>query len=258
MGGALLDGILSESVLAPEHISVVERNPERVGSLTDRGLTVVSTLSALDRDIDLLLIAVKPQIFQEVAVDIAKAVSSKTTLLSIMAGVSTSVIASLCQHEGPIVRSMPNLPVQIGKGMALYSSSGSVPDDHEQFLQHMFSATGKLIRVDEERLIDAGTAISGSGPAYIFYFIEHIKKAALDLGFSSEDADLLIGQTMEGALALWQQSDLNASELRIQVTSKGGTTEAALKTFESGEVGKTIQDGIRQAFHRAEELSGNN
>ena len=254
MGGALLDGILSKSVLEASNISIVERNADRVVTLKDKGLTVKSVPSELDRPVDILVLAIKPQIFQSVASDIADVITPATSLLSIMAGVSSSVIAKNCNHTGPIVRSMPNLPVQIGKGMALYAYSEQLPEEHEEFIQHMFSATGKVIRVAQERLIDAGTAISGSGPAYIFLFIETLIKIADKSGFKNSKNMVL--QTFLGSLLLLLNEKDSPTHLKKSVTSKGGTTEAALKILENKNgLSTLISKAIDKAKKRSRELS---
>ena len=149
---------------------------------------------------------------------------------------------------------MPNLPAQIGLGMTAFTSSDQVTRIELVTVQNLLNTTGKTVYVEEESAIDAATAISGSGPAYVWFFMNAMTKAAGKMGFSTSEAELLVSQTFRGAIDLYNKSDLSFTEWIARVSSKGGTTEAAMKTFLANEVEKQIIGGADAALQRAVEL----
>ena len=202
---------------------------------------------------DIIILSVKPQDFPVVGKQIAPYVQQEQLILSIMAGIK---ISSIYEAIGAtkIVRAMPNLPAQIGMGMTVFTSSTDI-DKKELFIMlNLINTTGKSVYVEDESKIDAATAISGSGPAYVYYFMEAMIQAGVKMGFSLSQAELLVNQTFMGAVHLHNQSDLTCEEWITRVASKGGTTEAALKVLTENTVEPNIEAALFAAFNRAKEL----
>lgn len=202
---------------------------------------------------DIIILAVKPQSAGALFAQMKDFVDKQQVIVSIMAGVQISTI-----REGlgatKIIRAMPNLPAQIGQGMTVYTSTDDVTRIELVMVQNLLNTTGKAIFVSKEAKIDAGTAISGSGPAYVFYFINALKEAAQKMGFSESASQLLVTQTFKGTVSLFEQSERDCKEWIDMVASKGGTTEAALKSFGSNHVHELIMQGAEAALARAIEL----
>jgi pyrroline-5-carboxylate reductase len=174
-------------------------------------------------------------------------------VVSIMAGVPIAALQSGLGHEA-VVRVMPNTPAQVGLGMNVYHAAPAVGSAQLRAVEALLQASGEALAVQDEDAIDAATAISGSGPAYVFYVAEHWMNAATALGFSAEQAAQLVQQTLIGATALWKEARVPVATLREQVTSKGGTTAAALEHFEQHQVGAHLEGGMARAYQRAKEL----
>ena len=153
-----------------------------------------------------------------------------------------------------VVRAMPNLPAQTGSGMTAYTAADEVTRIELVMIQNLLSTTGKAIYVEKESAIDAATAISGSGPAYVYYFMQSMTEAARQLGFSESEAEILVAQTFSGALDLYNSSNFSCNDWIKRVASKGGTTEAALRSFGDNDLQKHIAEGAKAAFSRAVEL----
>jgi pyrroline-5-carboxylate reductase len=170
-----------------------------------------------------------------------------------MAGVTIKTMQDgLGIHK--VVRAMPNLPAQIGKGVTSYTASKEVSRIELLTIENLLDTTGKSILVSSEKFIDASTGISGSGPAYVFYFMQSMMEAALKMGFSANDSKVLVSQTFEGAVDLFNQSDLSPNSWMERVASKGGTTRAALDSMEDNNVKELIKEAAYSAFNRAVEL----
>ena len=149
---------------------------------------------------------------------------------------------------------MPNLPAQVGKGITSYTEAGEVSRVELIMVRNLLDTTGKSIRVKNENFIDASTGISGSGPAYVFYFMQSMMEAALKMGFSENDSRVLVSQTFEGAVELFNQNSISPNTWMERVASKGGTTRAALDHLEQHQVKESIKDAAQAAFERAVEL----
>jgi len=254
MGRAMVSALLHQKVRAAAELIVVEpdrANRERIGEL---GVAVLERAGGPIGSAAVVVLCVKPQQAGEVMAELRPCLRPGQTVLSIMAGVS---LAKLREGLGQraLVRAMPNTPAQIGLGMTVYCADGDVDPQGLARVEALFRASGETLRVEGEDAIDAATAVSGSGPAYVFYLAEHWGAAAQRLGFTEDQAKLLVQQTLLGATELWKRQALPASALREQVTSKGGTTAAALGEFERRQLGAGIADGIERAYRRAKELS---
>ncbi|MGX7668674.1 pyrroline-5-carboxylate reductase [Flavobacterium pedocola] len=212
-----------------------------------------TAVNARISEVDIVILSVKPQDFGVVASSLKEYVTDKQILLSVMAGVKIETIEKLT-YCGKIVRSMPNIATQIGMGMTVFSASSFIDRKELFIVQNLINTTGKSVYVEDEKLIDAATAVSGSGPAYVFYFMNSIIEAAQQLGFSQSEAELLVNQTFIGAINLQNGSSLSNQEWITKVASKGGTTEKALEVFNVNATENVIGAAVMAANQRALEL----
>lgn len=230
MGYAMLSGWLKSGKLAPSAVFVVEPNAE----LRQRAATLGCGTAAEAGDIpadavpELVVVAVKPQVIRDVTAAYKRFGDGRTTFVSVAAGTPAATFEAILGDRAPIVRCMPNTPAAIGKGMMVVFSNRLVSDDTRRVVADLLSASGEVTTIEDEGLMDAVTAVSGSGPAYIFHFIEALTVAAEKAGLPAPTARLLAKQTVYGAASLAIESDEEPGVLRQQVTSPNGTTAAAL------------------------------
>lgn len=255
MGGAFAHAFIEKKVCVAKDLLIVEPIEARRKELKkELRCRVQAEIDAALEDCSPIFLAVKPLEMLSVCGRLRSHVKAKQLVISILAGIrSESIIEALGGHDN-LIRCMPNTSVQLGLGMSVYFPAPGVTQAGLKVAQKIFDAAGASFAVTNEELIDAATAISGSGPAYVYYFIEHYLQAAKKLGFSAEEAELLVGQTMAGALALWSASGETPAVLRERVTSKGGTTAAALSVFETRNLGQALVEGIERADARCREL----
>jgi len=202
---------------------------------------------------DILILAVKPQDFKQLASEIIAFLNPEHVILSVMAGIS---IETMQQELGvsKIVRSMPNIPTQIGEGMTVFCASNAVDRKELFIIQNLINTTGKSIYIENEKMLNAATAVSGSGPAYVFYFMQAMIESAIKLGFTPSEAEFLVSQTFSGAVQLQKRSKLSNEAWIQRVASKGGTTEAALSIFKIFDVSDIVSKAIDAANTRSFEL----
>ena len=257
MARAIYRGLV-ESGFPAENIGVVDPSEAAQSAARASGLIRIAE-SATDADLsaDLIVLAVKPQITDIALSPLAHRVSSTATVLSIIAGINSASLANLLglPNDDAVVRSMPNTPALVGEGMTgLFSNSDQRA--HGRILaERVMSAVGQCVWVSNESDLDLVTAISGSGPAYFFLFMESLADAAVELGMSPQTAHQLSVQTALGAAKLAQTSDDALAKLRENVTSPGGTTEQAIKSFEASELRAIVMSATRAAKKRSIELS---
>jgi pyrroline-5-carboxylate reductase len=254
MGAAVVSGALRSGVIAADDTVVIEQHPERRAAAAMMGCEVSEDPAAAGGARHVLL-AVKPQSFPEVARRLAPA-PDRSVFISVMAGIAGSkILAALGPPGSPhaVVRAMPNSPCRIGLGMtAIAPSAGCRPGD-EAFACRLFEAVGRTAIVEED-LLDAVTAVSGSGPAYLFMLAEAWERAAVDLGFDPDTARLLVTQTILGSSRLLAEPEVDPRALREAVTSKGGTTAAAIAVLERRGFADILHEAIRAAETRGREL----
>lgn len=219
---------------------------ELKATATDQNTRVV-------QEADVVILAIKPQQAKAVLEPLAGLINSGQLIVSIMAGVSTSTIEGILGPEAVVVRVMPNLGICIQVGMTAIAKGSRAENKHIDTVQRLFNACGQTVLVEEEQM-HAVTAVSGSGPAYFFYFVEAIIQAAQEAGLSSHQAELLAKQTCLGAAKTLLESSQSPAELRRQVTSKGGTTAAALEVMENAKLAEIIRQAVLAATKRSEEL----
>jgi len=253
MASALLRGVLSSSVAAPGDVRVVEISPERRAWVADTfGVAVSERGEEAVAASDVALLAVKPQNAPELLSQLAGVLAPRKMLLSIAAGLSTATLERAVPAR--VVRVMPNLPAAVGKGIsALCAGSRATPADMEN-AERILRGVGEVVRV-EERLMDAVTGASGSGPGYVFRFLEALEAAALAEGFAPDVARKLALWTVHGAAAMAVESGEAPSRLREKVSSKGGTTLAGLAAMEERGFADAVKAAVRAATARSAELN---
>lgn len=276
MGRAIILGALDAKLLAPAEIIVCETEATKLNQLKGWGVQVTSShQEALDRLLPTpsslteindsgalascggqVLLAVKPQSLPDLAAQLAPALATKPrVIISILAGTPTDKISNLLGHKSPIVRVMPNTPARLRKSMTAISLAPNCSKHHMTLAYDLFASIGEVVQIDES-LMDAYTALAGSGPAYLFYLAEAMTLAARDVGLDQITADRIVRQTLAGAAALLVDSHETPLQLRAAVTSKGGTTEAACQVLDRGEVMSTFRSAIVAGRDRGRELAG--
>ncbi len=254
MGEAILAALLEKKLAISADISVSDISETRRQYLGKQyGVTVTEHNREAVAGKDIVILAVKPQNLPEIVTDLKGVLSPDQLVLSIIAGIKIDTISRGLAHKC-IVRTMPNTPAQIGLGFSGWTATADVTRDQKDRSRSILNAMGKEIYFDDEKYLDIVTAVSGSGPAYVFLFAESLIDAAVKLGLSREAAQEMVLQTISGAAELIQKSGKPPAELRQNVTSKGGTTERALKVFEEAGLNRIVSDAVKAAFDRAKEL----
>lgn len=253
MAGALIGGLV-KSLDDPRQVHVVDLNRDCLERLSSQfGVSTATEIDATLADMDVIIFAVKPQQMRAVASAILPYVSAQL-FLSVAAGIRAADLSRWLGGYQKIVRAMPNTPAMIGLGMSGLYALASVTEEEKNRAQMVMQAVGECLWVAREELIDAVTAVSGSGPAYVFYFIEAMQEAAVALGFSPREAGQLALATFNGAAQLAKQSSEPVQILRERVTSKGGTTYAALCSMDESKIKNAIGLAIQAAAQRGKEL----
>jgi pyrroline-5-carboxylate reductase len=255
MGLVYARSFLRYNIVATKDLLLVEKNESRKKELVQLNIGHVVTPS--DKAItesDIVIIAVKPQDFSELAPLLREVLNPATIILTIMAGIRISHLEELLRHKS-IVRAMPNSPVEIGMGVTGFSASKDVHPDQIRKVENLLATTGRTVFFEKEEMLDAVTALSGSGPAYFFYLVKAMIEAGEQMGMDKSVASLLVKQTMLGAFHLVNNANKSLDELITTVSSKGGTTEAAFSVFIANQVGENLGKGILAAEKRAKELS---
>lgn len=253
MASAMISGLVKQ-VASPAQIYVIDVNAENLQNLSDRYR--VSTSGVMDArllEMDVIVLAVKPQQLHAVAESLRVFVKTQL-ILSVAAGIRAADLSRWLGGHSKIVRAMPNTPAMIGLGMTGLYAMDAVISEERKLAETMMQAVGDSLWVDNESMIDAVTAVSGSGPAYVFYFIEAMQEAAMQLGFDASQARQLALSTFNGAAQLAKQSEEPVSSLRERVTSKGGTTYAALCSMDDSAVKAAIHQAVQAAALRGKEL----
>lgn len=256
MASSLINGLIA-SGHNPVQLWVSDTNQEALNALA-ANLKVNVSLSNDDvvNEVDVVVLAVKPQIMQAVAEQIAKTSRNRKLLLvSIAAGISQDSLAEWLGREVAIVRCMPNTPALVRTGATALHANSNVSEEQKDLAENILRSVGISLWVNHESELDAVTAVSGSGPAYYFLLMEAMEQAALELGLDERTARLLIQQTALGAAKIALESDEAPAQLRKRVTSPGGTTEKALQTFEDGAFNKLVSKALHAARDRSIEIS---
>jgi pyrroline-5-carboxylate reductase len=255
MGEALVAGLIRSTHWKPSQIIVCDIRHDQLASLQLRYKVKASADNRWAvRDASVILLAVKPQHMKHVLEDLGPVIHTTQLVLSIAAGIPTAFIEKFLAKKVPVIRIMPNTPALVGQGMAALALGRAAEESHERLARGIMETVGQVVTVPEEDM-DAVTAVSGSGPAYVFYLAEAMKDSGVLLGLAPHVADVLVRQTIKGAGLLLSQSHEEAHTLRQRVTSPGGTTEAALKIMEKSKVRAIVSKALKRAADRSRELS---
>ncbi len=254
MAEAILSAILRKDLASPGEISVSEIAPARRVYL-DKAYEVATMEDNREAAAgkDIIILAIKPQSLADVLVRMKGQLKPDQLIISIIAGKSIATISAGLAHNC-IVRSMPNTPAQISEGITVWTATPQVNARQKEWAASILGVMGMEIFVAEEKYLDMATAVSGSGPAYVFLFIESLVDAAVKLGFKPDIAQKLVLQTLLGSGHLLQKSGKTPGELRSMVTSRGGTTAEAIATFEQGGFADLVSQAVAAAYKRAQQL----
>ncbi len=254
MGLAYAKALVNSEFLKKDNLMISDTNKEKTEELKKISrFDVFTNLEDCLPLADIIFIAVKPFHCDELFEGIKHLVTKDQLIISIMAGITIQTIKDGL-NATKVVRAMPNLPAQVGKGLTSFTASDDVSRLELSTVENLLNTTGKSVRLDSENDIDASTGISGSGPAYVFYFMQSMMDAAKKMGFSDHDSKVLVSQTFEGAVELFNKSDISPQTWMNRVASKGGTTRAALDSMEDNNIKQLIEDAAYAAFNRAVEL----
>lgn len=255
MGLAFAKSFLRYDLVRKDELLLIEKSADRSQALQHEGTgVVVDTIGPRVSEYDLIILSVKPQDFASVQAELRAVVQPRQVVLSIMAGIPIALIQDRLAHR-QVIRAMPNTPAMLGLGITGFAAADEVQIGNLRKVENLINATGRSIFLEDESMLDAVTAVSGSGPAYFYYIVKAMVEAGKQLGFPENVATLLVKQTMLGAYNLIQNTDKSLDELIRAVASKGGTTEAALKRFDEGGLAQTLIEGMKAAQVRATELS---
>jgi pyrroline-5-carboxylate reductase len=254
MAEAMIAGLLRGELVDPSCVVASHPRRERRDQLgAAYGIRTVTSNAEAVQDADVILLAVKPQMLERVARDIAPQVRRGQLVLSVIAGATTTAIGSLLEHD-QIVRSMPNTPARLGRGMTVWYATPETTDEQRAQASTLLRALGHELEVDDEKMVAMATAVSGTGPTYVFLVMEALIDAAVHLGFPRHVAHDLVIETLEGSTVFAKQSGLHPAELRNMVTSPGGTSAAALHELESGRLRTVLSEAVWAAYRRTVEL----
>jgi len=254
MAEAVIRGLLEKELVDPVNIIAADIRAERGPELTGRyGIRFIEENRTAVEDADIVVLSVKPQSLPQVLPLISGWVPDRALVISIIAGAKIARLAEGLSHPA-VVRSMPNTPAQIGQGMTVWTAAPQVTEDQRAQAKALLGALGSEMYVDQEGFLDAATALSGSGPAYVFLFMEALIDAGIQLGFAPAAARQLVLQTVKGSVEYAKISPKELVVLREQVTSPGGTTAAALRSFEQDEFRAAVVRAVQAAHRRSIEL----
>ncbi len=257
MAEAMFSRAIASGLCAASDVSVGEPVPDRRDYLAERyGIAVHANNAPAVDGTEMVVIAVKPQHIAHVYDDLRGKLLGEQTVLSIAAGVTMGSLADGLDHDR-IIRVMPNTPAQIGAGMSVWTTSPGVPDPAREAAAALLATLGREWYVPSENYLDMATAVSGSGPAYVFAFIEALTEAGVFVGMPRDMAQTLAVETALGSARLAGESGESPAILRERVTSPGGTTAAALREMESRGFKSALIEGVSAAFRRSQELGGN-
>lgn len=256
MAHSLIGGLIADQWPASQ-IYATDTNPDQRAHLTERfGISTGSDNSAAIANADVVVLAVKPQVMHNVASEICAAVNARQPLIiSIAAGIRSADLGRWLGSNSAIVRCMPNTPALVQSGATALFANARVTAAQRDLAENILRAVGLTLWLDDEQLMDAVTALSGSGPAYFFLIMEALQAAGVQLGLTPQTAQLLTLQTAFGAAKMALESDDDAASLRRRVTSPGGTTEAALAVLEQGGLSDLIARALTAARDRSRELA---
>jgi pyrroline-5-carboxylate reductase len=254
MAEAIIAGLLRDRVVAPEQIVASHPRGDRREALErTHGIRTVDSNAAAIEGADVVLLGIKPQMLGRVGRELRGNLRPGQLVISVLAGATTRALMGHLGHR-EVVRSMPNTPAQLGKGVTVWYATADTSEAQREQAGVLLSALGHQIEVDDERLVAMATAVSGTGPTYVFLVMEALIDAAVHLGFARHIAHDLVIETLEGSTLFAKQSGMHPAQLRNMVTSPGGTSAAALHELESGRLRTVLSEAVWAAFRRTVEL----
>ena len=254
MAEAMIAGLLRGQEVGPEQIIASHPREERREYLRrEHGVQAVESNVDAVRNADVVVLGIKPQMLAKVGRELAPALRDGQLLISIIAGATSKALTNVLKHR-QIVRSMPNTPAQLGRGMTVWYATPEVTETQRAQAATLLGALGAELSVDDEKLVAMATAVSGTGPTYVFLVMEALIDAAVHLGFPRHIAHDLVIETLEGSTLFAKASGMHPAQLRNMVTSPGGTSAAALHELESGRLRTVLSEAVWAAYRRTEEL----
>jgi pyrroline-5-carboxylate reductase len=256
MATAMIAGLTKQELIRPEYISASDPYPAQLEKLAERYhvQTTHQNLEAI-KGKDIIVLSIKPQTLGEVGAELRGHLPPHSLVLSIIAGATITKISQKLHHFN-VVRVMPNTPARVGKGMSVWTATEEVSQVQRDQARAILAALGEELYVDHEDYLDMATALSGTGPAYVFMFMEAMIDAGVHMGFSRRVSEQLVYQTIEGSLAFARDSQRHPAELRNMVTSPGGTTADALYQLEKGGFRTVLSKAIWAAYQKSRYLGG--
>ena len=254
MAEAIIAGLLRGNLVAPDQIVASHPRAERRDALERAyGIRTVDSNAAAVNGADIVLLGIKPQMLARVGREIRGGLMPGQLVISILAGATTRALSGHLGHL-EVVRAMPNTPAQLGRGMTVWYATPDSSPEQRQWAATMLGALGAQLEVDDEKLVAMATAVSGTGPTYVFLVMEALIDAAVHLGFARHVAHDIVIETLEGSTLFAKQSGMHPAQLRNMVTSPGGTSAAALHALESGRLRTVLSEAVWAAFRRTVEL----
>lgn len=251
MAGAIIQALLKTEDLPPNHITASDPSKEQRDYIAAQyGVQVTADNQKAVKNADIVILSVKPQVLNEVLKELKTTLRPECLVFSIVAGRTIASIQVGLEHKA-IIRAMPNTPAQVGKGMTVWTDSEDVTEAQREQAKVILEAMGKELYVEHEDTINMATAVSGTGPTYIFLVIEALVDAAVHLGFSRRDARKIVLQTVLGSVTFAQQSDLHLAQLRNMVTSPGGTSAEAIYQLEKGGMRTILSKAVWAAYQKS-------
>jgi len=254
MAEAMIKGILRRELVVPQHVFAADPRQERLAYLSDKYSIHTSTDNKkVAQTAQVLVLSIKPQVLPKVMKGLDNAVRPEALVLSIIAGARISGIVEGLQHAA-MVRAMPNTPGQFGEGMTVWTTTPQVNERQRQQARQILQALGEEIWMEDEYYLDMATALSGTGPAYVFLFIEALIDAGVHMGFSRHIAEKMVIQTIKGSVTVVEELGRHPATLRNMVTSPGGTSAAALYELEKGGFRTILSKAVFAAYQRSKDL----
>jgi pyrroline-5-carboxylate reductase len=254
MAEAMIAGLLRGGQVTPDRLVASHPRADRREALErDYGIRVAASNEEAVAGADVIVLGIKPQMLLRVGRELAPALREGQLVISILAGATTTALGNVLRHR-QIVRSMPNTPARLGKGMTVWYATPEVTAEQRAQASALLRSLGAELEVDDEKFVSMSTAVSGTGPTYVFLFMEALIDAAVHMGFPRHIAHDLVIETLEGSTLFAKSSGMHPAELRNMVTSPGGTSAAALHELESGRLRTVLSDAVWAAYRRTEEL----
>jgi len=256
MATAMMAGLSKQKLIEPDSITVSDPYPAQLEKLSGRYNvhTTASNLEAVENK-DIVILSIKPQNLAEVGTELRGHIPTESLVLSIIAGAPLRTLSRRLHHYR-VVRVMPNTPARVGQGMSVWTCTEEVNETQRKYARTILAALGEELFVDHEDYLDMATALSGTGPAYVFLFMEAMIDAGVHMGFSRRVAEQLVYQTIEGSVTFARDSQRHQAELRNMVTSPGGTTADALYQLEKGGFRTVLSKAIWAAYQKSRYLGG--